>query len=318
VFAGLCTGSDQPFHEALVDTRTTDKNFMSVALTCLAGMLFAVNATFTRLALDRTSVRTDVAAAATVMIAATVAAVIAIFGGVRLDDLSWADSQGFFVIGAIVPGVGQLTFYAAIRRVGPSRSAIMLGTVPVWSVVMAIVFLNEHWSASVIVGTLLAVVGSVILATEGITKASVSRLGLAFAALTAFQFAIRDVLARSVTQESNLDSSTAAAVTLGVGALVLIGVAAGTAGPREFFENLHRSMPAMLIPGIAIGLALPALLAAFERSRVGIVSPLLGATQTVAAVLLSGLLIGGTEISKRVVLAVGVTLAGGTLIGVTR
>lgn len=291
---------------------------MSIALTCLAGMLFAVNATFTRLALDRTRVRTDVAAAATVMTAATVASVIAIIGGVRLSDLSWADSQGFFVIGAIVPGVAQLTFYAAIRMAGPSRSAIMLGTVPVWSVVLATIFLNEHWSASVVAGTLLAVVGSVLLATEGITKASVSRLGLALAALTALQFAIRDVLARSVTQGSNLDSSAAAAVTLWVGAVVLIGVGVGTAKPREFSDNLRRSMPAMLIPGIAVGLAMPALLAAFERSRVGVVSPLLGATQTVGAVLLSGLLIGGTEINRRVVLAVIVTLAGGTLIGVTR
>jgi len=167
-------------------------------------------------------------------------------------------------------------------------------------------------------GTLLAVVGSALLATEWITKASVSRLGLALAALTAFQFAIRDVLARSVTQGSNLDSSAAAAVTLWVGAVVLIGVGVGTAKPREFSKNLRRSMPAMLIPGIAVGLAMPALLAAFERSRVGVVSPLLGATQTVGAVLLSGLLIGGTEINRRVVLAVIVTLAGGTLIGVTR
>lgn len=291
---------------------------MSIVLTCLAGTLFAVNATFTRLALDRTGIRTDVAAAATVMTATTVASVIAIIGGVRLSDLSWANSQGFFVIGAIVPGFGQLTFYAAIRMAGPSRSAIMLGTVPVWSVALATIFLNEHWSASVVVGTILAVMGSVLLATEGTTKTSVSRLGLALAALTALQFAIRDVLARSVTQESNLDSSAAAAVTLGVGAVVLIGVAVGTARPREFSKNLRRSMPAMLIPGIAVGIAMPALLAAFERSRVVIVSPLLGATQTVGAVLLSGLLIGGTEIDKRVVLAVIVTLAGGTLIGVTR
>ena len=291
---------------------------MSIVLTCLAGMLFAVNATFTRLALDRTGIRTDVAAAATIMTATTVASVIAIVGGVRLSDLSWADSQGFFVIGTIVPGFAQLTFYAAIRMAGPSRSAIMLGTVPVWSVALATIFLNEHWSVSVVVGTILAVIGSVLLATEETTKTSMSRLGLALAALTALQFAIRDVLARSVTQESNLDSSAAAAVTLGVGAVVLLGVAVGTAGPREFSRNLRRSMPATLIPGIAIGIAMPALLAAFERSRVVIVSPLLGATQTVGAVLLSGLLIGGTEIDKRVGLAVIVTLAGGTLIGVTR
>ena len=291
---------------------------MSIALTAVAGMLFAVNATFTRLVLDRTGIRTDVAAAATVMTATAVALVIAMIGGGRLSDLSWANSQGFIVIGAIVPGVAQLTFYAAIRTAGPSRSAIMLGTVPMWSVVLATIFLDEHWSASVVAGTLLAVVGSVLLATEGITKASVSRLGLALAALTALQFAIRDVLARSVTQGSNLDSSAAAAVTLWVGAVVLIGVGVGTAKPREFSDNLRRSMPAMLIPGIAVGLAMPALLAAFERSRVGVVSPLLGATQTVGAVLLSGLLIGGTEINRRVVLAVIVTLAGGTLIGVTR
>ncbi|MBJ30026.1 MAG: hypothetical protein CL466_01220 [Acidimicrobiaceae bacterium] len=291
---------------------------MSIALTAVAGMLFAVNATVTRLVLDRTGIRTDVAAAATVMTATTVALVVAMIGGDGLSDLSWENSQGFLVIGAIVPGVAQLTFYAAIRVAGPSRSAIMLGTVPMWSVVLATIFLNEHWSASVVVGTILAVMGSVILATESATKESVSRLGLALAALTALQFAIRDVLSRSVTQESTLDSSAAAAVTLGAGAVVLVGVAVGTAGPQRFSKNLCRSMPAMLIPGVAVGLAMPALLAAFEQSRVGIVSPLLGATQTVGAVLLSGLLIGGTERDKRVVLAVIVTLAGGTLIGVTR
>jgi len=291
---------------------------MSVALTCFAGMLFAVNATFTRLALDRTRIRTDVAAAVTIVIAASVAAVVAVIGGAQLEDLSWADSRGFFVIGAIAPGIAQSTYYVAIRMAGPSRSTIVLGTVPVWSVVLATIFLNEVWSASVVVGTLLAVVGSILLATEGARKANASRLGLALAGLTALQFAIRDVLARSVTQDSNLDSSAAAAVTLGVGAVVLIGVAVGFCGPREFSKGLRRSMPAMLIPGIAVGLATPALLAAFERSRVGIVSPLVGATQTVGTVLLSGLLIGGSEINKRVILAVGVTLAGGTLIGVTR
>jgi len=189
---------------------------MSIVLTCLAGMLFAVNATFTRLALDRTGIRTDVAAAATIMTATTVASVIAIVGGVRLSDLSWADSQGFFVIGTIVPGFAQLTFYAAIRMAGPSRSAIMLGTVPVWSVALATIFLNEHWSVSVVVGTILAVMGSVLLATEGTTKTSVSRLGLVLAALTALQFAYETSCSISYPRK-HLDSFAAAAVLLGSG-----------------------------------------------------------------------------------------------------
>ena len=45
---------------------------MSIVLTGLAGMLFAVNATFTRLVLDRTGIRTDVAAAATVITKKTI------------------------------------------------------------------------------------------------------------------------------------------------------------------------------------------------------------------------------------------------------
>ena len=46
---------------------------MSIVLTGVAGMLFAVNATSTRLVLARTGIRTDVAAVATIMTATAVA-----------------------------------------------------------------------------------------------------------------------------------------------------------------------------------------------------------------------------------------------------
>ena len=291
---------------------------MSVALTCVSGALFALNTTVARMVLDRTRVRTDVAAVATVATAAGVALVIAAISGVRPNDLTWVDSRGFLLIGAMVPGVAQLTLYAAVRMVGPSRTAAMLGTVPVWAVVLAIVFLDERWSVSIATGTLLTAVGGVFLARERNLQGTASRVGLALAVLTAFQFAVRDVLARSVTQDSNLNSVAAAAVILVSGAIVLLVAAIGAAGPRTFIENMLRSMPAMLLPGVAVGLALPALLAAFERSRVGVVSPLHNASQSVAVVLLSGVLIGGAEANRRVVVALGFTLLGGTIIGITR
>ena len=291
---------------------------MSVALACIAGALFALQTVLTRRVLDRTRVRTDVAAVAVIVTAASVPLALAAVSGVRPSDLTWVNSRGFLVIGAMVPGVAMLTLYAAIRMTGPSRTTTMLNTAPVWSVGLAVVFLDERWSAPVVTGTLLTVLGGVFLAREGVLAASASRMGLALATLTAFQFAVRDVLARSVTQDSNLTSSAAAIVTFAGGGVVLLVAAIGTAGPRVFLENLLRSMPAILMPGIAVGLAVPALLAALERSRVGVVAPLHYASQSVAVLLVSRLLIGGTEVNKRVVVALSLTLAGGTIIGITR
>lgn len=291
---------------------------MSVVLACIAGTLFAVNIATTRRALDRTGIRTDVAAYTTIATAAVVAILIALLAGVTPSDLTWADTRGFVIIGAIVPGAGQLTFYAAIKLAGPSRVGVIVGTVPMWSVVMAMVFLDESWSVAVAAGTILTVVGGVLVASNTSTTGVVSVLGLALAAFTALLFGIRDVVARSVSQDSSLDSAGAAAVILTVGTLVLFMAALVTAGVRRVVDDSRRSMPAVLVPGVAVGFAMPSLLTAFERSRVGIVSPLNNAAQALAVVALSGWMFGGTEVNRRVIIAVVFVLAGGTVIGVTR
>ena len=291
---------------------------MSVVLAGQAGVLFAVNIVTTRHALDRTGVRTDAAAFVTVAVAALVAAAVAAVGGVRPDEFTWEDTRGFVLVGALVPGIAQLTFYAAIRLAGPSRTGVLVGTVPVWSVVLATIFLDEQWSVAVVVATLLTVVGGGLLAYQGAHEPRASRLGLVLAALTAMQFGIRDVVARSVTQNSELHPSGAAAVLLGVGAVVLMIATLVAAGPVGFADNTRRSIPRVLVPGAAIGFAMPALLGAFERSRVGVVSPLNNAAQSVAVVALAGLVFGGAEVNRRVIVAVTLVLAGGTIIGVTR
>ncbi len=291
---------------------------MSVFLACLSGVLFAVNIVTIRRALDRTGVRTDAAAFVTVTIAAILAIAIAFVSGTRLDDLTWTDARGFVLIGAIVPGIAQLTFFAAIALAGPSRTAVMVGTVPMWSVVLAIIFLDETWSVTVTLGTVLTVLGGVLLAHQGAKKGTAPRLGLALAALTAVQFGVRDVVARSVTQDSGLEGAAAAAVILATGALVLLVASVAAAGPRRFADNARRCAPHVLIPGAAIGIAMPSLLAAFERARVGVVSPLNNASQAFTVVVISGLVFGKTEVNRRVVTAVVLVLTGGTIIGVTR
>ncbi len=290
---------------------------MSIGLACLAGFMFAVNIVGTRLVLDRTGARTDAVAVVTVAGAAVVAALIALVGGVRIDDLTWESSRGFVLVGAIVPGLAQLTFYAAIGLAGPSRTGVMVGTVPMWSVVLAIVFLDESWSLPITVGTLLTVTGAVLLARPEV-RIQVSRLGLFLGAVTALQFGVRDVVARSLTRDSDLEGAAAAVVILLVGALVLMVATLIAAGREGLAAGARASLPLALLPAAAIGIAMPALLEAFERARVGVVSPLNNASQSVAAVVLSGAVFGRTEVDRRVVVAVVSVVAGGTLIGVFR
>ena len=291
---------------------------VSVALASLAGFLFAVNIIGTRVTLDRQSVRADAVAFVTVLISAVVALPIALALGTRFEDFTWDNIQGFVLVGAVVPGIGQLTFYVAIAMAGPSRVGVMVGTVPMWSVVMAIIFLDESWSWPIIVGTVLTVVGGALLAHQGATNRQVSSLGLALAAITAFLFGLRDVLSRNFTQESALDGAAAAVVILATGAAILMVATIVAAGWRGFVDNSRRSFPPVLVAGVSVGFALPALLEAFQRSRVGIVSPLNNATQSVAVVFMAGIFFGGTEVNRRIVTAVLIVLAGGTVIGITR
>jgi hypothetical protein len=66
---------------------------------------------------------------------------------------------------------------------------------------------------------------------------------------------------------------------------------------------------------VAVGFALPALLAAFRRGEVTVVSPVSNAAQAVLVVVLSGIFVARTELDRRVVLALAIILAGGTVIG---
>ena len=291
---------------------------MSIALACLAGVLFAANIVGTRHVLNRTSVRTDALAFVTVTTAALVAALVAVVAGVRVEDLTWENTRGFILVGALVPGLAQLTFYAAIRLAGPSRTGVMVGTAPMWSVVLAIIFIDESWSLAITIGTVLTVTGGILLSRGQAAQVGLSRLGLFLGAVTALQFGVRDVLARSFTQDSDLQGSAAAVVILAVGGLILLAATLVAAGRRGLAEGVRASLPLALLPAAAIGIAVPALVEAFERAQVSVISPLNNASQSVTAVVLSGLVFGRTEVNRRVVIAVVAVVAGGTIIGVTR
>ena len=176
----------------------------------------------------------------------------------------------FALAGLLGPGVSQLLFTFAVRDAGPSRTSVVVGTAPLFSVAIALAVLDEPVQAGLIAGAVLIVVGGMLLVGERTRPEHVKRVGLLFALLATVVFAVRDNLVRWLAVETDAAPPGAAAVaTLAAGAFVVTCYLLGTRR-RPAARDLPRFGPA----GVAFGLSYIALFEAYYRGRVSVVSPL--------------------------------------------
>lgn len=219
----------------------------------------------------------------------------------------------FFAIGVVVPGLSQIAFVSAVRYAGPSRAAILIGTAPLLSVLLAIVLLGETFQVAVLAGTLLIVAGGAVLAFDPGRPLGFRRLGVALALLCAALFAARDNAVRHFAVDLDVSPIDAAAAsllgaTLGSFAFVLIA-RRGSAVTR-----VRQSLAPFLPSGLLLGCAYCALVAGFDRGSVSLVAPF-NATQSLWAVLIAGLVYRQAEaIGRRTLVAALLVVAGGALV----
>ena len=184
-----------------------------------------------RWGLDSTGVSSHAGAFVSIAVAAVVAFTTALAAGVDRSGLDVGPIVRYAVIGAIAPGVAQGMFLASIRTIGPARSGILVGTSPMFGVVLAIAFIGEEWKAAIIVGTLLTVGGGGLIARESASShlRTLVGIGSVLGILTALAFGIRDVAARELTTDVDLAVWWAATIILASGAVVIavIGLAMG-------------------------------------------------------------------------------------------
>jgi drug/metabolite transporter (DMT)-like permease len=219
----------------------------------------------------------------------------------------------FLLAGVLGPGLSQPLFTFAVRDAGASRTSVTVGTAPLFSVAIALVFLGEPLVAGVVVGALLIVAGGVLLAAERGRPEHLKRIGLVFAFACTVVFATRDNLVRHLAVGTHVDPELAAAATLAAGGATIL---AFLLVARVSFRP--RALEAIVPAGLAFGLSYVCLFEAYFRGRVTVVSPLV-ATESLWGVALSALFLRHTELVGRK-LAAGALLvvAGGILIGVFR
>ena len=286
----------------------------AVLLGVLAGALFGAMTVAVRWGLVRGG-DPLVGAGTVITIAFATGAVLAlptIADGTDVDEL-----LRFFAIGALVPGVSQIVFTYAVRAAGPSRAAILFGTAPLLSVLLALAFLDEPFEPALLVATALVVAGGAVLAAERTRPVDFRVVGVVLALTCAVLFAVRDNAVRWVARDADVPALQASAASLLAAALVTVTFAVATRR-SELRRSLPVALPAFAPAGLLFGLAYAALVTAFDRGRVGIVAPL-NATQSLWGILFAALLYHRSEaIGRRTVVAGLLVVAGGAIVGVVR
>ena len=278
-------------------------------LAIISGVCWATNITIVKWALNRSRASALVGATVGVTIAAIVSLILALISGSSLPDseVLWK----FAIVGIIAPGSSQGLFVSSIGSIGPARTSILIGTSPVFSVLLAVIFLDESWKTTIMIGTLLTVLGSALISWEkGIRF---RQIGIVFAIATSLTFAIRDVVARHFNVGTDVSSWWSGTVVLIAASITLWIFVSIKFGPI-WKTQTRKALPEFIPSGIMIGIALPLLLEALNRGAVNIVAPLAFASQNIAIVILSGSFFGSRERTTQVIMAMVLILIGGIVV----
>jgi drug/metabolite transporter (DMT)-like permease len=280
----------------------------AVLLACASAFLFGAMTIALRIALVRGA---DAETGAVFTIAAALGTTVPFVAAA--GDVAVADAWPFLLAGVLGPGASQLLFTLAVRDAGPSRTSVLVGTAPLFSVVIALALLDEPLDAALLLGAVLIVGGGVLLAVERSRPAHFKLIGLAFALAATVVFAVRDNLVRWLAIDTSVDPALAAAATLAAGGVctVVWVLARG----RRLAPG---SFPAFVPAGVFFGLSYVCLFEAYYRGRVTVVSPLV-ATESLWGVLLSALVLRRAElVGPRLLAGAALVVAGGACIGAFR
>ena len=280
----------------------------AVALALASAFLFGAMTVALRFALRRAP-DAEVGALLTILPAL---AVTLPFVAVQTVDLR--EVWPFVLAGLLGPGLSPLLYTLAVRAAGPSRTSVVVGTAPLFSVAIALVVLDEPLRAGLLLGALLIVAGGFLLVGERGRPGHVKRIGLLLALAATVVFAVRDNFVRWLSIDTDASPALAAAATLGAGAAC---VAAYVLVTRRGRVSLRR-LPVFVPAGLLFGLSYVCLFEGYYRGRVTVVSPLV-ATESLWGVGLSALLLRRHElVGRRLAAGAALVVAGGALIGAFR
>ncbi|MGZ8435213.1 MAG: DMT family transporter [Candidatus Binatia bacterium] len=218
----------------------------------------------------------------------------------------------FMAAGFFAPAIGQTLGYIGMERIGVARSSPIVNTSPMFSSILAVLFLGEIWLAQNILGTCLVILGVVILSTSRPATGEWDKKDVIYPLLAALAFGISTTLRKSGLMAIHVPL-LAAAVTVGTAFVVLLAIVWFRGGSAVL--RFNRRSSSWLFGGALINSA--AILSFFSALNVGTVvrvEPLVACNPLLTLVWASIFLRQLETLSWRVVAGALVTVAGTVLV----
>ena len=219
----------------------------------------------------------------------------------------------YFVIGGIfAPAIGRYMTFKGIERVGVARSVPISNTSPMFSSIMAVILMGEHWTIQNILGTSLVILGIVILSKTRTENSDWRKIDLIYPALAAFCFATASTLRKIGLLIVNLPLM-AAVVSSTTALFVGLILHQMQGGGREFSLS-RKSFAWFLAAGFAHTGAMLSAFYALSSGKIVIVDPLIGSSPVITLFLTTVFLRDLEALTLRVVIGALITVVGSILI----
>lgn len=223
----------------------------------------------------------------------------------RPKGIAW-----FVLAGLVGTAAGRLLRFMSIDKVGPSVTTALNGLSPFVSSGLAILLLGERVTMPIMAGTVVIVLGTVLLSTSG-RQLGFRPRHLALPILSTICFGVVAILRKLGLSEMSPVPGFAINVTTALVAFSAFLMASGNLGA---LVSTRRSLGYFVAAGVAENAGVFLTLLALSLGAVSVVTPL-AATAPIFALLLSFLFLRGVEtLTGRLVLGTLLTVLGVYLI----
>lgn len=210
--------------------------------------------------------------------------------------------------GLLAPTLGRLLRFMSVDKLGVAPAAPFIATAPLFSSTLAVLFLGEHLSLQIGLGTLAIVVGIMILSRE--ERSKFTKIGVIVAVGSAFCFGTADVI-RKVGATAVSSPTLGAAMGATIASIIYIVFARGMSQPINSPLKWNRFN---VLNGILTGFAITFTFAALFVEKVVIVEPLIQ-TSPLFTLIFTKFFLGKLErVTATIYFAAVMVVVGGVLI----
>ncbi len=243
----------------------------------------------------------------------TTCAILWLLSPFLLDVSGWNRHAAliFALTGLFFPAAATLLGFEANRRMGPGTAGALSGTTPVFATAGAIVFLGEHITTAIVLGTLVVVAGGALLSMGGrAAPRNWPLIALAFPLGTA---AVRAVAQNFTKAGFGSWNNPFAAVLIAYTASALLITLIGLARGRRAVDVPRDMVPWFMAVGLCNGAAMLSMYQGLSSGSVAVVSTI-AATFPLFALAFGTVLLRGEPLTLRIICGAVLSVSGVALL----